>query len=418
MNKLRSIIVFVLVIAFTMTPLTSHAAMVHRVSPGETMFLIAQKYGVTLDELVSKNKFLSDPGRIFNRQLLVVPQPPKKNIYIVQPNDTLFKISQKLGLTINNIVEANQIKDINRLYVGQELSLPVNNTPESSATVKNNYTIKNGDTLYKIAQQHGVSIDTLVKVNSLENINMIYVGQELQIPKKDTAATPVKKQPEANFQYSLSQLRNMYPNTIHLKGNGNDRKIALTFDDGPNPAYTQQILDILKEHDVPATFFIMGSRAERFPNIVKRAVAEGHTIGNHTWNHPDLRKNSNDKIREEIKMTEDTISEITGLRTAIMRPPYGAISVDVVETLIEKDYKIINWSVDSVDWRDKNADKIIINTLSDISSNDIVLFHDSSGEGVSMQPTVDSLPELIETLKMHGYTFVTVDELLNIQPYK
>ncbi|KAB3531041.1 LysM peptidoglycan-binding domain-containing protein [Alkaliphilus pronyensis] len=414
MHRIKHFFAFLIITAFVITPLNSNALMVHRVQQGETMFEIAKDYGVTLQELKGSNRFLKSPEVIYNKQLLIIPID---DLYVVKPGDTLYKISKALGIPMEALAKENNLLDINRLYVGQKLQVPEKTKDDYSNNGKEVYVVKKGDTLFKIAQAEGVTVDAIAKANGISNINMIYLGQELIIPKKKAPA-PVKKQPEKDFQYSVNQLRKMYPDTIYLKGSGNERRIALTFDDGPNVTYTNQVLDTLKKYDVPATFFIMGSRAERFPNIVNRVVSEGHTIGNHTWNHPDLRKSSNEAITDQIETTEDILFEITGLRTTLMRPPYGAISANVVENLKAKEYKIINWSVDSVDWRDKNVDQIIINTLKDVSNNDIVLFHDASGDGVSMQTTVDSLPELIETLKLNGYTFVTVDELLNINPYK
>lgn len=233
------------------------------------------------------------------------------------------------------------------------------------------------------------------------------------------AATPTPiPQPEDNFKLTVSQLSKMFPGTFYLRGNGNTTKIALTFDDGPNPTYTPKVLDVLKNHNVPATFFVMGSRAERNPDIIRRIISEGHTLANHTWTHPDLRKLSKEQIISEIQRTEEVLFRITGRRTALVRPPYGGVSRDVIENLRDMNYKIINWDVDSVDWSSQDVDQILINTLPSVRDESILLFHDGGGDGHSRKGTVDVLPELIFTLRMNGYEFVTVNELLKIQPYK
>ncbi|KJF27443.1 hypothetical protein TZ02_07805 [Clostridium aceticum] len=203
-----------------------------------------------------------------------------------------------------------------------------------------------------------------------------------------------------------------------MRGSASTNKIALTFDDGPNEKYTNQVLQVLKQHNVPATFFVLGSKVEKHPEILRRMVSEGHVVGNHTWIHPDLRRVTENRLATEMQTTEDIIYQTIGLRTALMRPPYGAVAPQVIEGLRDLDYKVINWSVDSVDWRDQNIDKILINTLPDVRQGGILLFHDAGGDGESRAATVAVLPELIHTLRAQGYEFVTVDKLLNLPAYK
>lgn len=418
MKKTQKYLMLLIALIFSLTPVVSTGAQVHRVAIGESLFSISQKYGVTYDEIAELNRFLLAPERIFNKQILLVPKD-KENTYRVKAQDSLYKISNSLNVSVLALAAANNITDVNSLHVGQLLNIPVikeepTPAPKSASVPINNniYTVVGGDTLYKIALTNGTTVADITQVNNIKEADPIMIGQQLIIPQ------PVKREPEKSFQLTVAQLVKLHPETFYLKGKGSDRRIALTFDDGPNPTYTSQILDILKKYNVKATFFIMGSRAEANPELLQRMIAEGHVIGNHTWSHPDLRKVQRPKLTEELKRTEDAIEGITGKRTALMRPPYGAVNQENVEGLIDMNYKIINWSVDSVDWRDKDVDAILVNTLKGIRRNDIVLFHDSSGEGVSMQATVDTLPELIETLSLHGYSFVTVDKLLDVEAYK
>ena len=218
--------------------------------------------------------------------------------------------------------------------------------------------------------------------------------------------------------YSWYQLQRMFPDTFFLQGLSDSKRIAFTFDDGPDIMYTPQVLDVLRELDVPATFFLIGWRSQAYPDVVKRILAEGHVIGNHSWSHPRLTEVIKEQLHDETTRTEDILWEITGRRTALMRPPYGAISKEVLAEMRSLGYKVINWSVDSVDWRDRTVGQVVANTLPDVQEGAIVLFHSAGGAGQSMAATVEALPFLIETLRNQGYTFVTVDELLGIPAYR
>lgn len=407
-------------IMLLLMPSFAEAAQVHRVARGETLFLVAQRYGITVDELIAQNGYLRNPSNIFTGQALIVPKAPETNVYLVRQGDTLFKIAEKLGVSMAALAAENNISNWNQLSVGQKLIIPAINEAPSTApgtTSSETYVVKGGDTLFKISQSLGVSMTALAEVNNLKDWNMLHVGQILKVPNKSTQ-TPAPKEPEASFQYTTAQLVRMYPDTFYLKGPANTNKIALTFDDGPNQKYTTQILDVLKQQKVPATFFVMGSRVERHPEIVQRMIREGHIVGNHTWIHPDLRKVSQSRLVSEMQQTEDVIHRVTGLRTGLMRPPYGGVSQEAIEGLRDMNYKVINWSVDSVDWRDQDVDQILINTLPGVRQGGILLFHDAGGDQQTRAATAAVLPELIYTLKMQGYEFVTVDELLNIPAYK
>lgn len=278
-----------------------------------------------------------------------------------------------------------------------------------------------GESLYLISQRYGVTMEEIIARNDLRNPETIFVNQPLILPVKEkslTSEATYNVLPEPHANYSISQLARQFPDTFYLKGSANSNRIALTFDDGPDGIYTPQVLDVLKEYHVPATFFLMGSRAEKHPDVVKRIVDEGHIVGNHSWSHPNLSKVSTTRLIDETISTENILTEITGLRTALMRPPYGAVSKSTIEELKKMDYKVINWSVDSVDWRDQDAGQILNNTLPDVTDEAILLFHSASGEGKSMAATVEVLPELIEILREQGYTFVTVDELLDTPAYR
>ena len=190
---------------------------------------------------------------------------------------------------------------------------------------------------------------------------------------------------------------------------GNKKTVALTFDDGPHPQYTQEILDILGEYGVHATFFVIGENAERHPELVEAEEAAGHEIGNHTYSHRDLCKLTDEEIRSEIDGAERILYEDQEIRTRLLRPPGGNVGPGVCRIAAERDYTVVCWSVDTRDWAHTPTDKIVQNVLSSVKEGDIILFHDYV---VGDSPTPAALRLIIPKLLDEGYRFVTVSELL------
>lgn len=325
-------------------------------------------------------------------------------VHRVAPGESLYIIARSHGVMVEDILKVNPLENPDHIYVGQAIIIP----GEKTGT----YTVEPGDTLFKISSSHGVSLQYLAEVNNIEDWDVLHVGQVLTIPRSQPPREP------DTYEHTVSQLARMFQGTLYFRGTPHTSNIALTFDDGPDLKYTSQVLDVLRDYQVPATFFLIGNRAERFPGVVERIMAEGHVIGNHSWSHPDLRRVSDARLVTEIQRTEDVIEQITGRKTALIRAPYGLITAPVLEKMKEMNYKVIHWSADSKDWRDQDPEKILINTLPDVTGGGILLFHSAGGEGQSMATTVEVLPEVIETLSMMGYSFVTVDELLGIPAYK
>jgi peptidoglycan-N-acetylglucosamine deacetylase len=183
--------------------------------------------------------------------------------------------------------------------------------------------------------------------------------------------------------------------------------IAMTFDDGPSPETTPRLLDILKQRNIKATFFMIGQNAERNPAIVKRILAEGHEIGNHSWTHPQLSKLADDRVTEEINKTQNAIKDASGYTPVLMRPPYGAITARQKEW-IEKQFglSVIIWSVDPFDWKRPGASVIEQRILSGARPGAIVLSHDIHKQ------TVDAMPATLDALAAKGFKFVTVSQLI------
>lgn len=193
------------------------------------------------------------------------------------------------------------------------------------------------------------------------------------------------------------------------KHNNSEGKIALTFDDGPHKAYTEEILDILNEYGIKATFFVVGSNVERHPEIVKRALAEGHEIGNHTYSHPHLTNIEGDELYREMLETERILMELTDFRPKLFRPPEGVYSQTVSNTLERLDYIPILWTVDTTDWKRPKAETIAKTVMDHTEPGVIILCHDYvSGKSNTPAALRIFLPKLLE----QGYQFVTVSELL------
>lgn len=190
----------------------------------------------------------------------------------------------------------------------------------------------------------------------------------------------------------------------------NDKKqIALTFDDGPHPYRTPQILDILEKYDIKATFFLIGKNVEYYPDVVSREISLGHEIGNHTYSHAQLSKLTEDKINEELSAFENALSKVSDYHASIIRPPCGCYSEALCTAANESNYKIILWSIDTKDWAHTPVDKIVENILTKVKSGDIILMHDYiAGDS----PTPKVLEIIIPRLLDEGYEFVTVSELI------
>ena len=184
----------------------------------------------------------------------------------------------------------------------------------------------------------------------------------------------------------------------------NQKVVALTFDDGPNPATTNQALDTLSKYGIKATFFVLGKNVSGNEEILKRMKADGHVIGNHSWSHPVLSKLSLDEAKKQITDTEDALTKVLGSSFKLMRPPYGAITDDIRNSL---DLSFIMWDVDSLDWKSKNEASILTEIQRQVRNGSIILMHDIHAE------TVNALPKIIDYLKEQGYHFVTVPEMLN-----
>lgn len=217
---------------------------------------------------------------------------------------------------------------------------------------------------------------------------------------------------------SNAVLQREYPNIVVLRGSRYENKVALTFDDGPDIRFTPQVLDVLRQYRVNATFFLMGARAAEHTSIVRRMHSEGHAIGNHTYWHPNLTEESLERVHWEITSTEEVINQILGFRPRLFRPPYGALNREIVEFVGSLGNTIILWNVDSLDWRQLPVNVITDNVLANTTPGSIILMHDGGDWTMDLSGTVNSLHEIIPRLRREGMQFVTIPELINISEAK
>lgn len=182
-----------------------------------------------------------------------------------------------------------------------------------------------------------------------------------------------------------------------------EKRVALTFDDGPHPVYTKKLLDGLASRQIPATFFVVGKNISGNEELIERMHAEGHLIGNHTYDHVKICDMSGADACEQVEKTSAQIKEITGENTEFVRPPFGAWNKEM-----ECSFTMIPvlWDVDPLDWTTKNTDLVVERVLKNTQNGDIILLHDCYGS------SVEAAFQIVDELKLQGYEFVTVDKLI------
>lgn len=256
----------------------------------------------------------------------------------------------------------------------------------------------------KISEQNaGQAVVADIKKPTIYDI----VGNSNKQSKKENASM-------LNWRSKIKQFALENPGIIFLNGQTDEKIVCLSFDDGPDNINTPKILNILKEENIKGSFFFIGNKLDKYKNIVKRTFLEGNLVLNHSWSHPELAKKNESIIKKEIASTEDKIFEITGKKPALIRPPYGSVDKKVVESLKNDSYKYVIWSIDTMDWSQREKENMSKNVIENVRPGDIVLMHSNEDKKV----TVEALPLIIHGLRAKGYHFVDLGELLGVNPYK
>jgi peptidoglycan/xylan/chitin deacetylase (PgdA/CDA1 family) len=214
---------------------------------------------------------------------------------------------------------------------------------------------------------------------------------------------PVPRNPDMGMSSDFSKSSGVTFNRLSVPG----PYVALTFDDGPHATNTPRLLDILRARNVKATFYVIGKNVDLYPGIVRRTVAEGHEIGNHTYTHPKLSSLSMDRVMAEIRKTDEAVIRACGVKPRTLRPPYGALlqsQRQIIHSTLG--YPTIMWSVDPLDWKRPGPSVVTSRIVSGTNNGAIILVHDLHGS------SVDAMPATVDTLLRKGYRFVTVSQLL------
>jgi peptidoglycan-N-acetylglucosamine deacetylase len=216
-----------------------------------------------------------------------------------------------------------------------------------------------------------------------------------QVAPSATPTNTPRAAPEAKMTIS----------SVHVDG----PYIALTFDDGPDKKLTPRLLDLLAQHHIHATFFVVGENAAAHPEILQRALREGHEIGNHSWSHPNFAKMSEEAVRSQVRRTEEAITNATGLRPTLLRPPYGSVTARQKRWLHDElGYEIILWDVDPLDWKNPGPSVVTNRIVKETRAGSIVLSHDIHAQ------TIEAMPQTLRELEEKGFQFVTVSQLLKM----
>lgn len=209
-------------------------------------------------------------------------------------------------------------------------------------------------------------------------------------------------------------------------GPSNERVVALTFDDGPNPPYTDRILNVLANEHVPATFFVVGRAVQAYPSVVRREMREGHAVGNHSWDHTHLIMLPRSSIRRSLERTDAAIFRAAGIHTHLMRPPFGARDWTVMQVAHSLGYTVVMWSVPLArDWEYPPARIIAQRILPQVKDGSIIVLHDGNrGQLCTVKhlnshvcdrsQDIEATRIIVERLKAQGYSFVTIPQLIAI----
>jgi peptidoglycan/xylan/chitin deacetylase (PgdA/CDA1 family) len=235
-------------------------------------------------------------------------------------------------------------------------------------------------------------------------------------PYRKPEAAPPQPEPTPLADHSEFNRGHNIPRKLYWAGSAQDKKVALTFDDGPENYWTPKILEVLQKKKVKATFFVIGKQVQSYPEVLRQIYAQGHIIGNHTLNHADLTKMSSQEVEKELADCDTIINGIIGKSPRLVRPPFGFHNTIVDDTIYSKNQIIVLWSVDTEDWQGLAAKTIKDRVLPKMKNGYIVLQHD--GVNPHLQGSLEALPDIIDGLRSLGFEFVTIPELLRTEPYQ
>ncbi len=313
----------------------------------------------------------------------------------------IFALTIFISATTTYFIQAYRYQRLQevKLNFNDNIDIYTDNTDDgndSSSKAEENYDVEN-----ELSEFNSIEYD----ISNSENEDMINSPVE---NIDDEAIMPENEENE--FVARVRQQAKEYPDVFYLKG-GFQPKVAISFDDGPSPHHTSDILEVLNYYDVPATFFVLGSQVEYHPGILRDIHDNGHEVANHSYSHVNFAEISLNQVVQEIESTNDIIERHIGYRPEVIRPPYGSITDSQLNYFRDKNYKFVNWSLDTMDWNEEvNDSEVMMNRVKRLlHPGAIILLHDGGG---NRENTIQLLPSLIEYIEEFGYELVTVSELL------
>lgn len=252
-----------------------------------------------------------------------------------------------------------------------------------------------------------IVISKRVWIGALVCLLLLGIGIAVWFMTQEREEEPASPTMATIDSYELNAIPVMSRQVPVYRVSREDKAIALTIDAAWSADKTKEILDILDRYEIKATFFLCGVWVKAYPDMVKEIAQRGHTIGNHSMTHPHMNRISAEAIRSELSSLDDEIERLTGNRTKLFRAPFGEYNDTVVSTVRDMGYEVVQWNIDTVDWKEGRSPETILNAvLPKLSAGSIILSH-NNGFGIETY-----LPQLIEYAQNEGYRFVTIPELL------
>lgn len=363
---------------------------IYTVQPGDTLYNIARMYGSSLQAIIDANN-ITNPDLIYPGSVILIPveeeyleTPPGSLIYTVQPGDTLYIISLLFKVSIRRILELNNIPDPSLIFPGMKIILPQEALNPFEPLVQGiiRYTVLPGDTIYKIAARFGTPTQSILDSNPGLDPQRLVPGMVITITIPENAVA-------------------IY------RGNPNRRMVALTFDATYGDNQTYELLEILRNNNIKATFFLSGIWLINYPQLARAIAAEGHEIGNHSYTHPHMPMISMQEVINQVTRTEALIRNITGQDPYLFRPPFGEYTQALLNQLASLGYVTIMWTIDSLDWKNPGADAIVARVVDNAEPGAIILMHQSAPD------TLQGLQSMIDQLRDQGYEFGTVTQVIS-----
>lgn len=325
-------------------------------------------------------------------------------VYVVKKNETLSEIAQKLGVKISRLMEINGIRNPNFIREGQKLRIsepPKGSIGGGSAGGSGSASAPNA----KSSDKDGQNAQTSTSASGLRSIEVgrIYTPEQLTGILEALAPGAAS----LNLSRGIPVPGSRSDNSKDPKG---ERRVALTFNDGPFVETTRAILDILKQNGIPATFFVVGSTAAQHPDILRRMSSEGHALGNHSYSHRPLRDLDPNDLTNEIEKTNSIIQNVAGSSPRFFRPPHGDFSKTAIEAAASYGLATVAWS--NVGFYDypppEDPNEFVRNLASSVADGHIIMLHDG------LRSTVTLLPKLIKSFKDFGIQIVPLSDVLTI----